>query len=245
MRRIVLTLEYMGSEFSGFQTQPGKRTVQGEIERALFEILGRKTKVFASGRTDAGVHALGLVLHFDTDKAWQVEKFSDQLNLILPKDISVVRIRDAEEGFDARYDCKEKTYGLRFYLSKHERPFFQNRSLRVNDNVDVNAMMESCKFFIGKHDFTAFVARKSGKSDFEREIYSCFIHKINDEEFEFVVSGSGFLYNMVRIMFGTVLSAGTGKIKPSDIINIINSRKRGNAGMTVAPHGLYLLDVKY
>lgn len=245
MRRIVLTIEYMGTAFSGFQIQPGKRTVQGEIEDALGRILDRKAPIFASGRTDAGVHALGLVLHFDTEKTWQAVKFRDQLNLILPSDISVVDSRDASPDFDARFDCKEKTYGLRFYLSRYERPLFENRSLRVNDNVDIGAMKEACQYFVGRHDFRSFVARKSGKTDFEREIYSCFIHKINSEEFEFVVSGSGFLYNMVRIMFGTVLRVGEGKLKPAEIIDVINSKSRSSAGRTVPPHGLYLLGVKY
>jgi len=240
-----MTIEYMGTNFCGYQIQPGQRSVQGELERVMKDVLKEEIKTFASGRTDAGVHALGQVVHFDTKKEWKPDRILASLNLYLPPDISVIKAEEVNENFDARFNSHSKTYGLRFYLSRYTRPHLVNRSNRVNDNVDVKLMGEACKYFVGSHDFKSFVARKSGKTDFVRTIYSAKIHKINDEEYEFEVSGNGFLYNMVRIMFGTLLLVGTKKIKPEDITKIIDGKNRNMAGKTEKPQGLYLKSVKY
>ncbi len=245
MRRIKLTIEYMGTNFCGYQIQPEKRSVQGELERILKNVLSEDIKTFASGRTDAGVHALGQVVHFDTTKNWKPERILASINLYLPQDISIISAEEVDSSFDARFNSHSKTYGLRFYLSRYTRPHLVNRSNRVNDNVDVSCMAEACKYFIGMHDFKSFVARKSGKTDFVRTIYSAKIHKINDEEYEFEVCGNGFLYNMVRIMFGTLLMVGTKRIKPEDVKKIIDSKMRNVAGKTEKPEGLYLKSVKY
>ena len=244
MSRYKLTLEYDGTNFAGYQVQPGKRTIQRELENTLFQIYGEKVPTFASGRTDAGVHALGAVVHFDAPKQIK-NNIQDAMNSFLPSDLKVVKVERVGDDFDARFSTKKKTYGYKFYLSRYERPLFNNKALRVNDNIDVEKMKEACKYLIGKHDFTSFVARKSGKTDFVREIYCAEILDINDGCFMFKISGNGFLYNMVRIIMGTLLFVGSGKFAPEDVKKIIDAKDRRIAGKTVSPCGLYLLGVDY
>ena len=244
MSRYKLTIEYDGTNFAGYQVQPSKRTVQSELEDALLKIYGERVPTFASGRTDAGVHALGAVVHFDAPKQIK-NNIQDALNSFLPADLKVVKVEKVSDDFDARFSTKKKTYGYKFYLSRYERPLFENKALRVNDNIDVDKMKEACKYIVGKHDFTSFVARKSRKTDFVREIYSAEIIDTADGCFMFKISGNGFLYNMVRIIMGTLLFVGSGKFKPEEIENIIDAKDRQKAGKTVPPHGLYLLSVEY
>lgn len=244
-KRIKLTLEYDGTDFSGFQVQPGKRTVQAELEKTLIKFLDAKTKVFASGRTDAGVHALCQVVHFDSEKQTPLTMLVHELNKSLPPDIAVVDAEYTSPDFDARRMAKEKSYVIKFYLSRFDRPVFANRQIRINDNTDIKSMQKGCKFFVGEHDFTSFVARKSGKTDFVRRVYSAEIVKVGKKEYEFRITGNGFLYNMVRIIFGTLLLVGAGKIKPEDTEKIILAKNRKQAGKTVSAHGLYLTSVKY
>ena len=245
MRRIVLIFEYVGTNFSGYQVQPEKRTVQGEMERLLSSILNENIKIYASGRTDAGVHSLGQVAHFDTEKDFKLGWLLDNLNSKLPEDISIREIKEAEEGFDSRFSVKIKTYSYRFYLSRYERATMRNRALRVNDNVDVERMKDACKLLLGEHDFRSFVARKSGKDDFVRTIYSAKINEIGDGLYEFEISGNGFLYNMVRIIMGTLIDVGSRRKMPEDMKNIIDGKNRALAGKTVEPHGLYMKSVVY
>ena len=244
MARYKLTLEYDGTNFAGYQVQPSKRTVQSELEKALFNIYGERVATFASGRTDAGVHALGAVVHFDSPKPIK-NNIQDAINSFLPCDLKVVKVQQVDDNFDARFSTKKKTYGYKFYLSRYERPLFENKALRVNDNIDVEKMKQACKYLIGKHDFTSFVARKSCKTDFVREIYDAEIVKTGTEEYIFKISGNGFLYNMVRIIMGTLLFVGSGKFAPEDVKKVIDAKDRRLAGNTVPPYGLYLLSVEY
>ena len=245
MRRIVLIFEYVGTNFSGYQVQPDKRTVQGEMEKLLSSIVDEKVKIYASGRTDAGVHSLGQVAHFDTDKEFKLGYLHDKLNSKLPEDISVLKVFETDESFDSRFSVKVKTYGYRFYLSRYERATLKNRALRVNDNIDIERMKEACKYLVGEHDFTSFVARKSGKDDFTRTIYSAEITPFGDGVYEFSVSGNGFLYNMVRIIVGTLIDIGSGRKEPIDMKSIIEGKNRSLAGKTVLPYGLYMKSVEY
>ena len=245
MRRIVLVFEYIGTKFSGYQVQPEKRTVQGEMEKLLTLILAESTKIYASGRTDSGVHSLGQVAHFDTEKEFKLGWLQDKLNSNLPEDISIQRIYETDESFDSRFSVKVKTYGYRFYLSRYERATMRNRALRVNDNVDVNEMKSACKYLVGEHDFTSFVARKSGKDDFVRTIYNATIKELGDGLYEFEISGNGFLYNMVRIIMGTLIDIGSKRKPPEDMKRIIDAKNRSLAGKTVEAHGLYMKSVVY
>ena len=245
MSRIKLTIEYDGTLFSGYQVQPNKRTVQSELENALEKIYNEKVETLSSGRTDAGVHALGAVVHFDEPKVIKNRFFADSINAYLPDDVKVINAEEVDEDFDARFLAKTKTYQYKFYLSRCERPLYKNRALRVNEEVDVDKMKQALKYLLGEHDFSSFVARKSGKTNFVRTIYSAEIFETNNKEYTFEISGNGFLYNMVRIIMGTLLKVGEGKIKPEDMKTIIENKNRQTAGNTMPAHALYLIKVEY
>ncbi|MBQ3158438.1 MAG: tRNA pseudouridine(38-40) synthase TruA [Clostridia bacterium] len=245
MDRIKLTIEYDGTNFCGYQVQPNKRTVQSELEKALYSIYNMDVITYSSGRTDAGVHALGAVVHYDEPKEIKNKRVADSINAFLPDDVKVIKAERVGEEFDARFSAKRKTYAYKFYLSRTERPLQNNRALRVNEEVMVDKMKEACKHLIGEFDFTSFVARKSGKTNFVREIYSADIVKTADKEFEFRITGNGFLYNMVRIIMGTLIEIGKGHIEPKDMKSIIDAKNRARAGKTMPPYALYLLEVEY
>lgn len=245
MERIKLTIEYDGTNFSGYQVQPGKRTIQGEIEKALEKIYQQKVETFASGRTDAGVHAYGAVLHFDPPKELKNPKIQESINAYLPEDVKVINLEKVDESFDARFSSKKKTYVYKFYLSKFERPLLRNYALMVDDRVDVEKMKQACKYLVGERDYRSFVARKSGKTNFVRTIYSADIEKIAENEYQFKISGNGFLYNMVRIIMGTLINIGLSRNQVSDMEKIIGAKDRTKAGKTVKSCGLYLLSVDY
>lgn len=245
MERFKLILEYDGTNFSGYQVQPNKRTIQGELEQALEKIYGQKVETFASGRTDAGVHAYGAVAHFDPPKTLKNPKIQETINAYLPDDMKVVGVQVVDENFDARFSAKKKTYIYKFYLSKYEKPLKRNYALQVDDRVDIEKMNQACKYLVGEYDFKSFVARKSGKTNFVRTIYNAKIEKITEDEYQFQITGNGFLYNMVRIIMGTLINVGIGRIPVSEMENIIKSKDRTKAGKTVKSCGLYLKEVAY
>ena len=241
----MIKFQYKGTEFSGYQVQPEKRTVQGEIELALKNIFFEDIKIYASGRTDARVHALAQIAHFDAQKKFSESQLIHLLNRELPSDISVLEAGIVDEDFDARFDATSKTYIYKFYLSRFEKPLYSNLATRVNDNVNVEKMQEACSYLLGEHDFKSFVARKSGKEDFVRTIYSAKITKTDSDLYEFEISANGFLYNMVRIIFGTLIEVGSGRLKPEEVGLVIESKSRSKAGKTYSPDGLYLKNVEY
>ena len=236
---------YDGKDFCGFQVQPEKRTVQGEVEKALSFLLKENVKIYASGRTDAAVSALCQVAHFDTEKTIDERKVLAGANALLPKDVALTSLKLANEGFDARFSVKKKTYQYLFYVSHFELPLFSDRAVRINEFADTSKMNEACRFLIGKHDFSSFVARKSGKTDFVRTVFDAKIVNIHDNLFAFEITGDGFLYNMVRIVFGTLVNVGYGKLKPSEMANIIDAKSRSKAGKTMPAHALMLRKVEY
>lgn len=245
MQRIVLVFEYVGTNFAGFQIQPNKRTVQGEVEKVLTELIGEPVKIYASGRTDAGVHSLGQVAHFDTEKQVDCNRLLFELNNKGIEDVGFLKVFQAPQTFDSRFSVKIKTYSYRFYLSRFERVMYKNRALRVNDNVDIMKMKEGLPYLVGTHDFTSFVARKSGKTDFVRTIFSAEINTLGNGLYELEICGNGFLYNQVRIIMGTLIDIGAGRKKSSAMQDIILGKNRGLAGKTVPPYGLYMKSVKY
>ena len=245
MTRIKLIIQYDGTNFSGWQLQPGKRTVQGELEKALEFLLKEKVRTYASGRTDSGVSAYGQVAHFDTEQEVNLKKLQDGLNALTPDDIAVTSLEIAPEGFDARFSVKKKTYQYRFYISKYRLPLFDKVAFRVNDYVNIEKMKEACKFFIGEHDFESFVSQKSGKTNFVRTVYDAKIVELADGMYAFEITGNGFLYNMVRIVFGTILKAGYGQIEPEDIKGLIEAKSRAQAGKTMPSYPLFMKKVDY
>ncbi len=244
MERIKLVMQYDGTLFSGFQVQPEKRTVQGELEKVLSFLLKEDTKVYASGRTDAGVSAMAQVAHFDTEKKVNEKSLLSSLNALLPNDIAITDVKKVDESFDARFSAKRKTYWYKFYISKFELPLFKD-ALRINDYADVSLMQAACKYLVGTHDFESFVSKKSGKTDFVRTIYDAKIIELGDGLYAFEVTGNGFLYNMVRIAFGTILNVAYKKIKPEEVLKIIEAKDRSKAGKTMPAYALLMKKVDY
>lgn len=245
MRNIRITIEYDGKNFPGWQSQPGKISIQTEIENAIYEITGERVELIASGRTDAGVHALGQVANFHTNTKIETSKIPYAINSKLPNSIVVKEAKEVDERFHSRYNCKLKTY--RYIINNNEFPSALNRyrEFHMPCKLDYKEMKKAIKYFVGEHDFKAF--KSSGgnaKKTTVRTLTDCSI-KENDGRIYIELTGNGFLYNMVRIISGTILDVGLGKIKADDIPEIINSGVREKAGRTLPPHGLYLVKVNY
>lgn len=245
MERIKLVVQYDGTDFCGWQVQPEKRTVQGELEKVLSFLIKEDVKTYASGRTDSGVSAMGQVCHFDTEVSVDEQKLCSSLNALLPKDVAVLNAQKVGMDFDARFSVKRKTYWYKFYVSKFTLPLFEKTALRINHFADVELMNEACKCFVGTHDFSSFVARKSGKTDFVRTIYDCKIVNLGDGLYALEITGNGFLYNMVRIVMGTLIQVAYKKIKPEDVLKIIEAKDRSKAGKTMSAHALLMKKVDY
>lgn len=245
MQRIKCTISYDGAQFNGYQVQPKKRTVQSEMEKALQKLhKGAEVKVIASGRTDAGVHARGQVIHFDTPLTIPIEKWQIALNSLLPEDVTIVSVQIADPEFHARYSAVGKEYRYFVHLSKVRDPFKRFYAYRYPYTLDLSAIKEASKAFIGTHDFTSFCSAKTEVIDRVRTIKEIDIYEENDMlVFRFI--GNGFLYNMVRILVGTLLQVGSGDIHPDKIKEILERKQRTLAGKTAPPQGLYLWKVFY
>ena len=244
MRNIKLTIEYDGKDFNGWQKQPKKLNIQGEIERAISEITGEEMELIASGRTDAGVHALAQVANFKTNSNIPVEKWPLALNTKLKRSIRIINAEEVDERFHSRYNCKKKTYRYIINNSKYGTAIYRNLEYNFSENLDVEKMNEAAQFFIGEHDFKGFKASGTSSKSSVRTIYEAKVFK-NGNRIIIELTGNGFLYNMVRIIAGTLIDVGTGKIKPEEIEDIINSGDRTRAGKTLPPNGLYLVKVEY
>ena len=245
MRNIKLTIEYDGKDFNGWQKQPNKLNIQGEIERAIEEITGEKVDLIASGRTDAGVHALAQMANFKTNSKLPVEKYPIALNTKLKKSIRIQKAEEVEENFHSRYHCKQKTYRYIINNSGQGSSIYRNLEYFIPNKLDVEKMQEAVKYFEGEHDFKAFRASGTSSKSSVRKIYKAEVKEMPNEKIYIELTGNGFLYNMVRIIAGTLVDVGLGKIEPKEIENIIKSKKRENAGKTLQPQGLYLLNVEY
>ena len=244
MRRVMLKIQYDGREFFGYQKQKGKRTVQEELENALLKLTGQKIEVFASGRTDRGVHALDQAIHFDLKELIPAKKLPVALNNLLPNDISVKSARYVKDDFNVRFDIKSKTYLYQVYNAQIKNAILADRWVFVNFDLNVDKMIEASKLLIGKHNFKGFCCGDTKVTNFEREIYSIDIKK-RGKFLTFEVTGNGFLYNMVRIIVGTLIDVGRGNLKNEDILKALQNGKRSFAGRTMPPEGLYLKKTNY
>lgn len=245
MQRYKCIISYDGSGFSGYQVQPNKRTVQSVLETVLTKIhKGNPIKVTGSGRTDAGVHAKGQVIHFDSGLSIPEHKWEMALNSMLPEDISVLSVARVNESFHARFDTSGKEYRYILHLSSKRDPFKRNFAYRYPYSLNFEAMREASKFFLGTHDFTSFCSARTEVVDKIRTIEAIdFLEE--DEQLILRFVGNGFLYNMVRILVGTLLEVGSGDIMPERIPFILEKRDRTYAGKTAPAHGLYLWEVFY
>ena len=245
MRNIKLTIEYDGKEFGGWQKQPNKLNIQGTVERAIEEITGEKIELNASGRTDSGVHSLGQVANFKTNSSIPIEKIPIAINTKLKKSIRIIKAEEVEERFHSRLSCKKKTY--RYIINNNEKAsaIYRNLEYHIPQKLDIEKMKQAIKYFEGEHDFKAFKASGTSSKSSVRTIFKADIYQQKDNRLWIELTGNGFLYNMVRIIVGTLVDVGLGKIKPEEIYKIISEGKRENAGKTVPPNGLYLLKVEY
>lgn len=245
MRNIKLTIEYDGKNFAGWQTQPNKESVQGEIEKAISAITGEAIEVIGSGRTDAGVHALGQVANFHTNSNIPIDKMPYAINSKLKNSIVIKKAEEVEERFHARYNCSGKTY--LYIINNNEFPSALNRyrEFHMPFKLNLECMKEAIKYFEGTHDFKGFMASGGNKRKTTvRTLTKCELN-CTDGIINIELSGDGFLYNMVRIICGTIVDIGLGKIQPKEIPDILKSGDRTRAGKTLPPHGLYLKEVRY
>lgn len=244
MRNIKLIIEYDGKGFNGWQKQPDKLNIQGEIEKAISEITGEQIELIASGRTDRGVHSLGQTANFKTNSSIPIEKFPIAINSKLKESIVIKNAEEVDERFHSRYSVKSKTYRYTINNSKYGSAIYRNMEFHFSQKLDVNKMKQACEYFEGEHDFKAFKASGTSSKSSVRTIYKADVFEEGDRIF-IELTGNGFLYNMVRIIAGTLLEVGLGKILPKEIPNIIESKDRTQAGKTLPANGLCLMRVEY
>lgn len=243
--RVKCIVSYDGTHFSGYQVQPNKRTVQSEIEAVLTKLhKGQLVKVQASGRTDANVHAVGQVIHFDTTLTIPLEKWPYALNSLLPNDIVILEAEYVSDHFHSRFNARKKQYRYKISTQKIPNVFKRDYTYHFPYALDIGSMKKACHHLCGTHDFTSFCVAKTEVEDKVRTIYSIeFIEEGADLILCF--TGNGFLYNMVRILTGTLLEVGQGKKTPDQIPSILKGKDRSLSGKTAPGHGLYLWEVYY
>ena len=244
MRRIHLIVEYDGTSYAGWQRQANAMTVQEKLERAILKLTGEELCVSGASRTDAGVHALGQSAHFDTESRIPADKFSFALNTMLPPDIRVTRSEEVSPEFHARFSTKGKRYRYLFHAAPHAGALSRNTHAHVIYPLNVERMQIEAQDLVGKHDFAAFAASGSVVKDTVRTIYRAEV-TASDREICLIVEGSGFLYNMVRIIAGTLIGVGSGKLEPGAFRRAIASGDRLDLGITAPAHGLTLMEVFY
>ncbi len=245
--RYALLLQYDGTHFSGYQRQKDARTVQGVLEEAAAEIFGAPAKVAASGRTDAGVHAMGQVCHADGETSTPPKKLRERFNALLPPDVRVLKSAAAPEGFDCTRGAKKKTYCYRFYTAESELPLLERYAVRVRKTPDLARMEEAARLLEGEHDFAAFCASGSSAKTTLRTVYEVKIRKTGKtlcDLYEIFVTGNGFLYNMVRILAGELVCIGCGK-GIENMLKAFETGERGLLAKTMPAKGLTLENVDY
>lgn len=244
MRNIKLTLEYDGTNYLGWQRQPKGSTVQGAVEEALRKLTKEEASIIGCSRTDSKVHAKRYICNFKTNSRIPAESFREALNFHLPEDIAVIDSVQVDEEFHARYNCIGKMYSYTIVNTKSRMPMCRNFAYHVKHELNIDRMKEAAKFFIGTHDFEAFRNLGSSVKTTVRTITKLEVVKDN-EYIKIYIAADGFLYNMVRIIVGTLIDVGMGKKEPSDIKMILESKERKNAGKTCPPQGLCLFEVYY
>jgi tRNA pseudouridine38-40 synthase len=250
---IKLVFQYDGTGFSGYELQPGKRTVRGEIEKALLKLYRKKISLISSSRTDAGVHALQNIINFKTSQKIPIDRIPFALNSILPDDIRVSKAEKKGSSFNSRFDARSKEYEYLIYNGEILPPAVRTLVWQVKPKLNTAAMKKAAKHLIGKHDFSSFCASHSDDKDFVRTIHSFGIRNSefgiwNGQKIKVIrikVKGNGFLYKMVRNMVGTLVDVGLGRFRPEEVKAILNAKDRRLAGRTAPAQGLCLIKVNY
>ncbi len=244
MKNIRLDVSYVGTSYCGFQRQKNGITIQELLEKAIFQATGEKSTTYMSGRTDSGVHAICQVVNFHTSCTIPPDKMYIALNQFLPNDIRVMKSGEVPAYFHARKSAKSKTYMYRIYLGDVLPALDDNRVLLVKRKIDFDVLSTACKMIEGEHDFRAFMSTGSSATSTIRTIYDCHFLR-RDSYVDFYITGNGFLYNMVRIIMGTLIDISTGKSTIDTLHHLLEGGDRKNAGKTLPPHALYLLSVGY
>lgn len=244
MRNIKLEIEYDGKDYQGWQKQPQKLNIQGEIERAIQNITGEEVDLIGSGRTDAGVHAFGQVANFKINSEFPIEKMAVAINSQLKQSIRIKKAEEVSEDFHSRYHCHQKTYSYIIDNSEQGSAIYRGLTYHVAQPLDMDAMQKAANYLVGEHDFSSFKSSGTSSKSSVRTIYKAQILKEQDRVV-IMLTGSGFLYNMVRIISGTLVEIGLGNKKPEEMLTILEAKDRQKAGKTLPAHGLFLMNVDY
>ncbi len=254
MRNFKVILQYEGTRYQGWQKQESTdNTIQGKLEALLSKMAESKVEIQGSGRTDAGVHAIGQVANFHVNTDKTPDEIMEYMNRYLPEDIAVIGIAEVSERFHSRLNAKGKTYCYRVINTKVPHVFDRRYAHVVTEKLDVEAMIKAASYLEGTHDFKAFTSNRRSKKSTVRTIDSIGIERVStplfpkekQDEIRFTFSGDGFLYHMVRILTGTLLEVGLHQRKPEEMVEILNSGLRENAGELVPAKGLTLMEVRY
>ncbi len=254
MKNVLLMIQYDGTEFSGWQRQPNKRTVQGEIEKVLTRLCKQPIKINGTSRTDAGVHAYAQAASFAGEFKIPVDRIKPAANGLLPDDIYIINVEEVNDDFHARFSAKGKTYQYKILCTKEKNVFSRNYYYNIYKELNIASMRKAAEFFKGTHDFAAFMTSGSQIFNTVRTIYALDITEEElDEEGTNIagklltveITGDSFLYNMVRIIVRTLVETGLEKIKPEEIPYIIESRKRSLARLIAPAGGLYLYKIYF
>lgn len=240
----MLEIEYDGTDFNGWQIQPKGRTVEKEIMKVVKKITKQEVKIFGAGRTDAKVHARGQTANFMTESKIPIDRLPKVMNRLLPKDVSVIKALEMPKNFNARYHAIGKIYSYHIYNTRIRSALISRYSYHYPATLDIELMRDAAQFLIGTHDFRTFMSTNSNVRNTIRTVKNIVIDK-KEESICLTFEGNGFLYNMVRIMVGTLLGVGRETIEPERIKFIIDSKSRKNAGCTAPPQGLFLERVIY
>ncbi len=243
MRNIAFVISYDGTNYHGFQRQENVITIQQEIEDALFKITGERIVIYGCGRTDAKVHALNYLLTFKTESTIPAERFPMAINSVLNDDIFVKKAWEVASDFHGRFSVIRKTYVYRINNGEFD-PFMKNYTWHYKYPLDVEKMKTAAEFLVGTHDFNCFMASGGQVESTVRTMFDANVSQ-NGDIVEISLTADGFLYNMVRIITGTLVYVGGGKINPEDVKEIINSKDRTKAGITAPPQGLFMKSVEF
>lgn len=244
MKRVKLTVAYDGTNYCGWQVQPNGNTIEAELNKHLSQLLGEEIRVTGASRTDAGVHAQGNVAVFDTNARMPAEKISYAMNTRLPQDIRIQKSEEVASDFHPRFCETRKTYEYKICNRRFPDPCVRLYSLFYYWKLDAERMQRAADYLVGTHDFTSFCTNRPEVPDRVRTIYSLTVERQGDM-ITIRVTGSGFLYNMVRIITGTLLRVGSGQMEPEEIPHILEAKDRGRAGETARPEGLTLISIEY
>lgn len=243
--RVKLVVAYDGTDYCGWQVQPNGITVEEVLNRELSRLFKEEITVTGASRTDSGVHSLGNVAVFDTGTRMPAEKISYAINQRLPEDIVVQDSCEVPEDFHPRFAASQKTYEYKILNRKFPMPTLRRDTLFYCHPLDEGRMRQGAQFLVGTHDFTSFSSVKAQTNTFVRTVYELTVERTEDDIIHIRITGNGFLYNMVRIIAGTLLLVGAGKLEPEDVGRILAAKDRGAAGPTAPAHGLTMIGITY